>query len=68
VKRARAQAEQLAAAAGVELGDVLSIDEGAVAIPYASRGLESTADAASIPIEPGSQTLSVSATVVYEIA
>jgi uncharacterized protein YggE len=66
VKRARTQAEQLAAAAGVELGDVVSIDEGAVAIPYASRGVAEDA-AASVPVEPGSQTLSLSATVVYEI-
>jgi uncharacterized protein YggE len=67
VKRARAQAEQLASAAGVELGDVLSIDQGSVAIPYASRGL-GEADASSVPVEPGTQTLKVSTTVVYEIA
>ena len=67
VKRARAQAEQLAAAAGVDLGDVVSIDEGSVAIPYAARGVAEDV-AASVPIEPGSQTLSLSATVVYEIS
>ena len=67
VKRARTQAEQLAAAAGVELGDVVSIDEGArgdpVRVARARRGRR----AASVPIEPGTQTLSLSATVVYEI-
>ena len=67
VKRARAQAEQLAAAAGVELGDVVSIDEGSFAIPYASRGVAEDSAAASVPIEPGTQTLSISTTVVYEI-
>jgi uncharacterized protein YggE len=67
VKRARAQAEQLAAAAGVELGDVVSIDEGSFAIPYAQRGFAEDSAAASVPIEPGTQTLSISTTVVYEI-
>jgi uncharacterized protein YggE len=68
VKRARAQAEQLASAAGVELGDVLSIDEGGVAIPYASRDFGEGAATSSVPVEPGTQTLTISTTVVYEIA
>lgn len=67
VKRARAQAERLASAAGVELGDVLSIDEGGTTIPYAAREF-AAADGSSVPIEPGTQTLSISTTVVYAIA
>ena len=65
-KRARAQAEQLAAGAGVEVGDVRSISESASNIPLTYRG-EAAADAASTPVQPGSETLSVSATVVFTI-
>ncbi len=68
VKRARAQAEQLASAAGVELGDVLSIDESGVAIPSTSRDFADGAATSSVPVEPGTQTLTISTTVVYEIA
>src|SRR5439155_14176514 len=66
MKRARAQAEQLASGAGVEVGDVRSISESASNIPLTYRG-EAAADAASTPVQPGSETLSVSATVVFTI-
>src|SRR5205823_13205566 len=64
-KRARAQAEQLASGAGVEIGDVRSISEntGSSPIPYATG--DSAARSAETPIQPGTQTLSVSATVVF---
>jgi len=73
VKRAKAQAEQLAAAAGVELGALRSIDERYTPIGPALDAREdapSTAesgDAASVPIQPGSEELSVDVTLVYEI-
>jgi len=71
VKRARVQADQLARAAGVDLGDLLSINEdsapyGPVLDPQASRSL-GAGDAAA-PIEPGSQALNVQVTLVYEIS
>ncbi|MFI5046613.1 MAG: SIMPL domain-containing protein [Acidimicrobiia bacterium] len=66
VKRARAQAQQLADAAGVSLGDVRTIDEGTVAVPFESRSASADA-ASSVPIEPGTQTLSIQVTVVYAI-
>jgi len=69
VKRAHTQAQQLADAAGVSLGSVVSIDEQNVAIPYPRASTAGAADAASsIPIEPGTQTLTVSVSVVYAIA
>lgn len=69
VKRARTQAQQLADAADVSLGSVVSIDEQSTVVPYPRASAAGAADAASaIPIEPGTQTLTVSVTVVYAIA
>jgi uncharacterized protein YggE len=65
-KRARAQAEQLATGADVEVGEVRSISESTSAVPvtYAADAAEK---AASTPVMPGSETLSVQATVVFAI-
>ncbi len=70
VKRGRSQAEQLADAAGVELGNLLSINEDYA--PYGpvgelDTGRFASTEAAAAPIEPGSQTLDVQVTMVYEI-
>ncbi len=69
VKRARAQAQQLADAADVNLGDLLSITEDTPSygppIAFESK-LSATSDAAA-PIEPGSQDVNVQVTLVYEI-
>ena len=70
VKRARTQAEQLADAAGVDLGDLLSISEdsapsGPVFEFEASRSL---ADSEAAPIEPGAQEVNVQVTLVFEIS
>jgi hypothetical protein len=71
VKRARLQAEQLAEAAGVELGDLLSLTEDNAPFGPALEfertfGASGEADAAA-PIEPGSEQLSVQVTLIYEI-
>ena len=69
VKQAQAQAKQLADAAGVKLGAVHSIAESSSSTPapiYASA--DTSAAAASVPVEPGSQELSVVVDVVYDIA
>jgi uncharacterized protein len=72
VKRAQAQAKQLADAAGVALGPVHSITEiGAQNTPYypmmdAAAG--TAAAQATPPIEAGSLELTVTVQVVYEIA
>ena len=66
---ARAKAVQYAKAAGRDLGDVLSITEDVstppspIAMPYAA--MDSAKLAASVPIQPGSQDVSVSVTVVF---
>jgi uncharacterized protein YggE len=65
-KRARAQAEQLASGADVEVGDVRSITEAASSTPLAYSA-DAAAKAAGTPVMPGSETLSVQATVVFAI-
>lgn len=69
VRQAQAQAQQMAEAAGVGLGPLQSITEVVSTpptppIPYATQA----ADAASVPLEPGTQTLTVMVEVVYGIA
>jgi len=68
---AKTKAEQYARAAGRSLGDVISISEDVttpspIPMPY---GLNPTSakDMASVPIEPGSQDVSVSVTVLFEM-
>jgi uncharacterized protein YggE len=69
VKRAKAQAEQLAKAAGVELGDILTISEASApegpVLQAAPR--EAAASDSGTPIEPGSQSLSVQVSMTFEI-
>jgi uncharacterized protein YggE len=70
VKRARTQAEQLAHAAGVELGDLLSMSEDASPVGpvlEAEAAAPRSVSDGSAPIEPGAETLSVQVTLVYEI-
>lgn len=68
VAQAQEQAQQIADAAGAKLGAVRSITESpeSDAVPFpASRSMAD--GAASTPIEAGSQKLSVSVSVTYEI-
>ena len=70
VDAARTQAEQLAQAAGVRLGPVQSITESAQEIPRPVPAAGKTADAAgslAVPIEPGSQQVSLTVEVVFQI-
>lgn len=68
VERAAAQAEQLAEAAGVRLGPVVSIEERRDEPADEYDGYRMRADAASqIAIERGSQELTVDVDVVYEL-
>jgi uncharacterized protein YggE len=55
VKRARTQAAQLADAAGVSVGDVLTIDEQTASGPVEYRASDAAAGAAT-PVSPGTQT------------
>lgn len=67
VKRARAQAEQLAAVAGVELGDLQSITESSAPVGPALDAAAPKASGEAAPVNPGSETLSVDVTLVFEI-
>jgi len=70
VKKAQAQAKQMADAAGVQLGLVHSIAETPSNRPVvyeAAMGAPATTDG-RVPLEKGSQQLSVVVQVVYEIA
>jgi uncharacterized protein YggE len=66
---ARTQAEQLASASDLSLGDIVSIVEGSVPEIPVFRAETAAADAAggSVPIEPGQQELNLAVTVVYEL-
>jgi uncharacterized protein len=66
---ARTKAEQYAKAAGRSLGDVVSIAENVatpspIPMPYAAAA-GSAQDMAKVPIQPGSQDVSVSVNVVF---
>ncbi|HZD55747.1 MAG TPA: SIMPL domain-containing protein [Anaerolineales bacterium] len=68
VDNARDQAEELAQAAGVQLGPVQSIAiSSSTPIPLAQSREALAAPAAEVPISPGQLSISVDVTVVYEI-
>jgi uncharacterized protein YggE len=57
----------LAAAAGVELGQLRSLAEGAAGGALAFGSVVHRAAAAAMPVEPGDKDLSVQVAVTYEI-
>lgn len=69
VEKARANAQELANAAGATLGDVLTISEGGGGvIPFAApRAAFSQAVGGDVGIQPGQLDVTVSVTVRYEI-
>jgi uncharacterized protein YggE len=71
VSRAKAQAAQLAQAAGRTLGRIRSITEVADANPsisYNAPGAAAAASGSSVPIQAGQQELTVSVDIVYELS
>jgi uncharacterized protein YggE len=68
VRQAQAQARQMAAAAGVRLGPLTAITETPASTPFAGDAAGSAAIATSVPIEPGTQELSVTVEVSYAVA
>ena len=71
VDDARKKAEELASAAGMTLGPVVSIAEGAVPVisPVYGMGRGGGADMAqaAVPVQPGSTTVTVDVQVTYEL-
>jgi uncharacterized protein YggE len=67
VADARARAETYAKAAGVSVGRVLSISETGRAQPYPVAYAARAEASSDVPVEPGSQKLSQSVTVVFAI-
>ena len=70
VADARSQAEELADAAGVELGEIQSLSTISVGYPgpvFDGRGGVAAEAAASVPISPGQLIVSVDVTAVFEI-
>lgn len=72
VKRAQDQARQLADAAGVALGTLDSISSTSVPVgppqtPSAGRSTGGAAAAPTPPVNPGTQSVSVEVTLVYQI-
>ncbi len=67
---AKTQADQLATASGLSVGDIVSIVEGSVPqIPVFRQEMPAADVAAgSVPLEPGQQELNLAVTVVYELA
>lgn len=68
VADARRKAEALAEAAGGSLGDVISVSETGSAVPplpYAAR--EAAVQSADLSIEPGTQEIQASVTVMFEL-
>jgi uncharacterized protein YggE len=68
VRRALAQARQLADAAGVGLGPVRSIVELAGEQPPVPYMADAARAQAAVPIQPGTQELAVTVEVVHDIA
>jgi len=69
VENAQAQAEELAQAAGVTLGEVQSINSySGFPVPvFEGKGGGGGAPAAEVPVSPGQLTLTVDVSIVYEI-
>jgi uncharacterized protein YggE len=70
VRRARAQATQMVGALGANLGAVRTITESSNLQPYppAMRSAALSTTDASVPIAAGSQNLTITVKVVFEIA
>ena len=67
VADARRKAEALAEAAGGSLGQVISVTESGSAVPPMPYAARETALATDVPIEPGTQDIQASVTVVFEL-
>ncbi len=69
VKNALEKAKLYAGAAGVALGEIMSISENGTSMPqpYYAKDMMMRAEASSVPVAAGEQTLSASVTLVIKI-
>lgn len=69
VKNALEKAKLYAGAAGVALGEIMSISENGTSMPqpYYTKDMMMRAEASSVPVAAGEQTLSASVTLVIKI-
>jgi uncharacterized protein len=70
VKNARTQADELATATGVTIGDVQTIsyyDTTPTPVSYSARSADVMNTASSVPIQSGSMQITTTVTIVYEI-
>jgi uncharacterized protein len=67
IENARTRAQQYAAAAGAEVGEVVKIVESSSAAPPVPYAMERMAADESVAIEPGSQELSADVSVVFSM-
>jgi len=69
VKDALRKAKLYAGAAGVSLGEIMSISESGYSAPqpYYAKDMMMRAEASSVPMAPGEQTLSANVTLVIKI-
>jgi uncharacterized protein len=70
VENARTQADELASATGVTIGDVQTIsyyDSTPSPVYYSARSADMAQAASSVPIEAGSMQITTTVTIVYEI-
>lgn len=68
IDNARAKAETIASASGKKLGGILSVNEGtSYAGPQPMYALSGKGGGGGVPVEPGSQTVTKSVTVVFEL-
>ena len=67
VQDARAKAELYAEASGVELGEVLMIQEGAISVPMPMARMSMAACDESVPISVGQESVSAQINITYAI-
>lgn len=70
IRKARGEAETMAAAAGTSLGAVVSITDAPIAVPYPypfGGGQAAPSDRAVTPVQPGTQDVQATVTVVYSL-
>ena len=68
IGQARTSAQKMAAAAGVSLGEVVSVSESMASVPGPYYAGAAALDAARTPVQPGTQDVQATVTVVFAIS